>query len=716
MEMFYFILNATITGNNLGFTIVMIGLFLLLILLHKNYGCTKQEIQKLLKELKEIEDEGIDRVIKIENYKKIKAEVKAYNESLIDKNEKKHSTLESSDFFNNITLLEDKINYKFWINLPQLFPGIGILGTFMGLAFGLSSINTSGHTSEILSSIQPLLANISVAFITSIIGIFFSLITTVILNIYFGRIEELILRVAEKAKHVYPLYNKTFQGNELLEEIKEIKKTTNGLATDLSNQLGEHISSQVGEKIDVLITESNIVMKDLVNKIGGKVERLTETISEDFGNSLDTAMDKIFTEGLLDNFKQMGEDISKTSVANLENLNSFKEAMHIILSDLDEVKNNYKKINLLTSDTNEKVSSSLGGLVEHLENKTSKIHEILGKTTIKFETLSQNVENLGTTLAQGIEENTSNFDNVEKFTKTFNELLVNLLDIKTDFEEINKTTSNTNFELQKSWSEVVTSVDGIATNLVTVEEKYNELSKETETTCSNVTETLENLVNTTKIEVVNIDEALSGTSIVLKEASTYIKEVEIGLNKSLLETSKTMKNMNDYMSSNEKFAKSMNEFMSAEKEILNLWSSYETTFKSLNKSLVETTDSSKKTLLEYSEKYQENLSESLNGLSKKLEELTLAYKDILEDTSNKNTKQLKNMKEEFNKLMKDLNYNYVEITYENTKQLFGEYDEKLAGAINKFNGLINSLSSEIEELNEGVEEYNKLLKEDKNIK
>lgn len=59
--------------------------------------------------------------------------------------------------------------------IPGVMTGLGILGTFIGLSFGLQNFNT-GSAAEITKSIAPLMDGIKVAFHTSIYGMVFSLI------------------------------------------------------------------------------------------------------------------------------------------------------------------------------------------------------------------------------------------------------------------------------------------------------------------------------------------------------------------------------------------------------------------------------------------------------------------------------------------------------------------------------------------------------------
>ena len=381
----------------------------------KKYKPIEKELDSLLEELKNIEEEQVPRKLQSSKYTEIKGELNAFNETLILKDGKFYSTIEIEKYFNSVTMLEEKLNMKEIINIPSIFPGMGILGTFIGLAFGLNSVKTGGSSNDILSSIQPLLDNISVAFITSIVGISFSLIATFSLNKFLGAAEKRILKIEDLINRRFPIYTKILQGEELLKEIKEIKMTSNGMATDISNQLGEHISTQVGMKIDSLVCGSNEIMKGLTENIGNKVEKLTNTISNDFGDNLTGALDKIFTEDLVGSFKKLGEDIVNISNENMENLNNFKSIMSEVILDLNDVRDNYEEINNKTTETNKDVIESLTHLTSTISERVISVDENLEKTVGVFNDAAIQVKSLEQALSNSLKETSSTIEKLSDY-------------------------------------------------------------------------------------------------------------------------------------------------------------------------------------------------------------------------------------------------------------------------------------------------------------
>jgi len=651
---------------NIIFIAIMIIMFFCYLWGMIRYNKTRKEVDKLFDELKEIEEDGRTRKLESINYDKIKGEVNAFNETLMPKGEKHYSTIGVERYFNSVTLLEEKLNMRIINNIPQIFPGVGILGTFLGLALGLRAVNTSGSSNEILNSIQPLLANISLAFITSIVGIGFSILATFILHWFLGGAEEKILKLENIARRIFPLYTKTLQGEELLKEIKEIKTTTNGLATDISNQLGEHISTQVGEKIDTLVSGSNEIMKGLTHDIGDKVERITETLSNDFGDSLTGALDKIFTEDLVDNFKQIGIDIVTLSGENMTNLKNFKETMDSVILDLNDIKGNYEDINDKTSKTNKEVSSSLDHLTETIVERTELVDKSLEKTDSIFNNAASQVKVLEESLSNSLKDTFNTLEKLSEYMMTNREIsksMENIINSEEGMEKLN------------SFEEVI---GKITSDLNDIRESYEEINIKTSVTNKEVINSLDKLTGTLVERTEIVDEQLEKTATTFNKATKQVEVLETSLNNGLKETTATIEKLSDYMNINKEVSESMNKFIGSEEKILELWNGYDDKFTDLNILLVE----------------------GSKGFEKSLNASVSSYKD-----------QLNGIRDEFATMMTTLNQKYSDYTNKNTINLFKEYDHQLATAINKFGGLMSRLEEEVEGLQIMIETQNEKIGE-----
>lgn len=89
----------------------------------------------------------------------------------------------------NETLLETKMRHDVVNQVPGALTGIGILGTFVGLVFGVSGIAFSSVDVAIVS-VSGVLTGIKIAFYTSICGVAMSLCFTFLYSWFYNRMME----------------------------------------------------------------------------------------------------------------------------------------------------------------------------------------------------------------------------------------------------------------------------------------------------------------------------------------------------------------------------------------------------------------------------------------------------------------------------------------------------------------------------------------------
>ena len=86
---------------------------------------------------------------------------------------------------------------------PGIFTSLGILGTFLGLVMGLSGLTLSAaNTGALLSAMEKLIAGMSTAFLTSIVGVVASIVFNLLYNHHISKCEKAIDRFCD----VFGLY------------------------------------------------------------------------------------------------------------------------------------------------------------------------------------------------------------------------------------------------------------------------------------------------------------------------------------------------------------------------------------------------------------------------------------------------------------------------------------------------------------------------------
>ena len=137
--------------------------------------------RKMLAEmLKKMEEQHMAPQAVIEEAKKCKFAAmsrmwRQYERHLVKKGIEYRSTADAEEFFNADSLTED-LSMGMWNNLGSIFTGLGILGTFVGLCWGMKDLSFNNGAEATMQSLQVLLDGTTTAFITSIVGIAMALL------------------------------------------------------------------------------------------------------------------------------------------------------------------------------------------------------------------------------------------------------------------------------------------------------------------------------------------------------------------------------------------------------------------------------------------------------------------------------------------------------------------------------------------------------------
>ncbi|MDE6852605.1 MAG: MotA/TolQ/ExbB proton channel family protein [Lachnospiraceae bacterium] len=129
--------------------------------------------------------------------------------------------------------------------IPGVMTGLGILGTFVGLAFGLQNFDTAS-AETITNSIAPLMDGIKIAFHTSIYGMVFSLIY----NFVYKKILEDAYRGVDRFlesyhKYVLPKTDNDDLGVMLAVQEKQLKQMEN-----LLDSFGDQLAVKIVEAMN----------------------------------------------------------------------------------------------------------------------------------------------------------------------------------------------------------------------------------------------------------------------------------------------------------------------------------------------------------------------------------------------------------------------------------------------------------------------------------
>ena len=285
----------------------------------------------------------------------------------------------------------ESINMYMLESIPQIFATIGILGTFMGIAYGLSSFDVK----KIEASIPELLDGLRTAFYASIAGIILLIVSSKFIEHSQKRIEKLIptdeavaltqivALLTDLNEKMSNNYEYTLEINRKLESVNtladlgsqviELNRSLKQLSTDLTatidagfeniliqqekNNTVPHLQ-RLQEQVDGLslkIDQSSAeITQALVNELAAKFEKIVEEFRQSISDSAKAELENIInylrqtgralaefparfqamSETMTKNFNQLQEMLKQTTIETLSQTN---ESTAIMRKQIDEM-------------------------------------------------------------------------------------------------------------------------------------------------------------------------------------------------------------------------------------------------------------------------------------------------------------------------------------------------------------------------------------------
>lgn len=237
---------------------------------------------------------------------------------LVEENRPRKTYEDAEDYFNEQSLLGARLNLRYWYAVPSTLVGMGILGTFFGLTFGISSFAVDS-AEKIRQSIAILLSGMSTAFVTSLWGM--------LLSIVFGWLEKWQFNgVSAEIHHLCSTMNKEFK----MTKVDELQ-----LARDYQASVFDEFFSVGSEGGHKKLPGS--VLKDLHSEVVRQRNAL---------DSVSKAL-SFMSSGLSSNLKDLAVYISESAGV----LSSFPGQLQNIMGSLDSQALETQAISRASSET-----------------------------------------------------------------------------------------------------------------------------------------------------------------------------------------------------------------------------------------------------------------------------------------------------------------------------------------------------------------------------
>ena len=464
----------------------------------------KEEMYFFNKELKEVSSSSYiaqEDYEKLNNnflegkYSTLKEEWDSFSESIFFENGIAFQTVDAELFFNDSTLLRERMNKRLLDYIPQLLLAIGLFGTFLGLVLGLSGLDLSAGDN---SQLNNLINGTKVSFLTSLYGMYFSIAVSFLMNIHIGDYEENILKIKNNLNRIF---KQALPEQSLLKIEKEL-----GVIKSINNSMSSAIGKELISVIQSYNETNEKYMKAVTEIVKTNISGLAESVSSLF----EEKMKKIFSEEFISKFEELNRNTLEIATNNNKNI--------------EEYKNEIAKISNSISITNDTLTSFCNGALKNYDNVAEKYDERFNNMLNLIDNSKQNYQEFLALLKESanvlkvsnkyISKTDDTFKLINKFLEQENSLV--------NFWEQNKEiVSSLNKNLEEFFDKYHNKLNTISENLY---DNFDKIYEKMENTYEEFSNKVDNFTRSYENSLSNLNEEYNENLIKSNEKTIMLFE------------------------------------------------------------------------------------------------------------------------------------------------------------------------------------------------
>lgn len=390
-------IRTTGVGPGLAATIVLVGCTLAIYIFVRGL-----RDYLLIKEAREILGKGGSESEFAKNYNLITQELSAvkkiggawqeFSETLIPpttSEEGIHNPCQNSerphDFF---TLSDLEMGPNFTKSLPNIFIGVGLSLTFLGLISALGSAvdgiaDAGGDTIEIQNSISDLLNAASAKFYASLFALFTSIILTLEIKGITSKLGGDLNRLnqsIENGVRFITLESLSIESNKIMRNQLAQLQTFN---TDLAMKVGEQVQMSLEKTLSPLVEKMSDMGAEINDSNITNLTKITEEVTRGIQGAAGESMDRV--ANTLDGVSEKLSGLTDILSGALSSFDSdFKSMLDGLKTSLEDS----------THSVAEGVGKTMAGMNEGIEQSASTVTGLVTDLAGTIETLSRSGEDI----------------------------------------------------------------------------------------------------------------------------------------------------------------------------------------------------------------------------------------------------------------------------------------------------------------------------------
>lgn len=294
-----------------------------------------------------------------------------FDDSLVVSGDQKQlfSTLGASYFFNGKTLARGLTGSRLLAAVPSFLVALGVLGTFVGLTVGLSGlVGTSDEVEALKGGINELISGASVAFMTSVWGVFFSLV----LNLIEKSVESRVLNKVSKVQQRIDALYQQLPAEQSLLYIAEHSKESKLALQELHERIGDRLQETLSGMSDAM---QHAVTDALNTVMAPAIQALVSNSSEQSSQAL-TALVEQFMVGMASAGREQGGQMQQAAADVNSAVNNMGERLDHLFTNLSGQQNQQLE---LARQQNSDFSSQLQELTRSADQKQEQLEQRFGE-------------------------------------------------------------------------------------------------------------------------------------------------------------------------------------------------------------------------------------------------------------------------------------------------------------------------------------------------
>lgn len=402
-----------------------------------------------------------DNPLDILSESKLSPNVNEYRKTLnIDINGNIKSNIPASEFFSEFTVCKScGINTRIIDAGAGTLVGLGLLGTFLGLTLGIQGFDSS-NSDNIQSSIQSLLDGMGTAFLTSLLGMFLSLVYTIFEKVWRNGLAKRLYDLNQKLDDDYYIddvelsaYNQKVISSEVTKKFsEELNSVSNALFDRISPLM--HYQNTEGHDVPV----ANAIREILTNN--EEQTRALKSFSSDLALELNDRLDETLSRQMQQRLIPLMESVDNTTKTVVEHIDQMALSVSSPATDMIE-------------RVVEELKDSLMGIMEEFKSTLSK------NATNELENLALSLGTATKAIAE-FPQNMANISDVLQLTIT---------EVRNSIAEISNSSAAANSSAMKQMQEqIVFATNSISNAITEVKDVMNNITQSSEQSSNDLIE------------------------------------------------------------------------------------------------------------------------------------------------------------------------------------------------------------------------------------